>query len=120
MDGRRAAPSLSLPGHLANAVLVYVVTWRPTDASPLERESAVAARGRIAALAAAVVFAVHPPRVEAVAWASAFPYGLSLTLLLLALLAYLNYATLERPSKPMVMGAEPLLLTAYFSHNVSR
>ncbi len=97
---------LSLLGHLANAVLVYVVTWRLTDATALERESAVAARGRIAALAAAVVFAVHPLRVEPVAWASAFPYVLSLTLLLLALLAYLNYATLERPSKPMVIGAE--------------
>src|SRR5262249_39515109 len=92
--------SLSLLGHLANALLVYVVTWRLIDAAPLERESAVAACGRIAALAAAVLFAVHPLRVEPVAWASAFPYVLSLTLLLLALLAYLNYATLEFPSKP--------------------
>src|SRR5882724_10957083 len=87
---------LSLLGHLANAMLVYVLALRLVYTSPLERESGgVTSHGRIGALAAAVVFAVHPLRVEPVAWASAFPYVLSLTLLLLAFLSYLNYARVE-------------------------
>src|SRR5207248_340591 len=42
------------------------------------------------AITAAALFLVHPLQVEPVAWASAFPYVLSLTALLLALLAYVN------------------------------
>src|SRR5256885_1686870 len=44
----------------------------------------------VLALVAVAAFLVHPAQVEAVAWASAFPYVLSLTALLLALLAYLD------------------------------
>jgi tetratricopeptide (TPR) repeat protein len=77
--------ALSLAGHLVNGVLVYVVALRL-----VERAAMPQSQRRAAALLAAVVFAVHPLRVEPVAWASAYPYVLSLTLLLLALLAYLN------------------------------
>src|SRR5206468_7189603 len=49
---------------------------------------------RIAAAASAIVFALHPVQVEAVAWASAFPYVLSLGALLLAFVAYLNGRTI--------------------------
>ncbi len=78
---------LSLAGHVINGALVYLVTWR------LAEQGAVSlVRSRAAALIAAVAFAIHPVRVEAVAWASAFPYVLSLTALLLAFLAYLKYA----------------------------
>src|SRR5439155_88982 len=45
---------------------------------------------RVAALVAAVAFAVHPVRVEAVAWASAFPYVLSTAALLLAFSMYVR------------------------------
>jgi Flp pilus assembly protein TadD len=83
---------LSLLGHVANVVLVYVVARRLVDAAAFDRETgAPISHGRVAALAAPVVFAVHPLRVEPVAWASAFPYILSLTFLLLAFLAYLNH-----------------------------
>lgn len=78
---------LSLVGHVVNGVLVYFVTLRLT-----EKGAVRLSRSRAAALIAAVAFAIHPVRVEAVAWASALPYVLSTTALLLAFLAYLNYA----------------------------
>jgi protein O-mannosyl-transferase len=76
----------SLAGHVVNSLLLYLVVLRLTSLGGLE----VRSRG-IAALTASAVFAIHPLRVEAVAWASAFPYVLSLGALLLAFLAYLNY-----------------------------
>ena len=98
---------LSLLGHVANVVLVYVVARRLVDAATFDRERAARiAHVRVAALATAVMFAVHPLRVEPVAWASAFPYVLSLTFLLLAFLAYLNYAATSRssPAKWLVLS----------------
>jgi len=81
----RAFHALSLIGHLVNAALVYVVAWRLGSIAELDLR-----RRRIAALTASIAFAVHPVRVEAVAWASAFPYVLSLAGVLTAFLAYLN------------------------------
>ena len=77
--------ALSLTGHVVNSLLVYAVVLRLAQAgglAPLE--------GRVAACAGALAFSLHPLQVEAVAWASAFPYVLSLAALLLAFLAYLN------------------------------
>jgi Flp pilus assembly protein TadD len=76
---------LSLAGHLVNGVLVYALTRRLAETARLEPRQC-----RAAALVAAFAFLLHPAQVEAVAWASAFPYVLSLTALLLALLAYLH------------------------------
>jgi Flp pilus assembly protein TadD len=81
----------SLLVHVLNVALVYVVTWRLTSFAALEPRYRI-----IAAVVASMTFAVHPVRVEAVAWASAFPYELSLALLLLAFLAYLVYAVTSR------------------------
>lgn len=84
----RSAPAfhaLSLTGHLANAWLVYLLGRRLVDDSaltPIQR--------RAAALIAASIFLLHPSSVETVAWASAFPYVLSLGALLVSLLAYLD------------------------------
>lgn len=101
----RAFHALSLAGHLLNAVLVYFVGLRLAaltvqlrrrnpSTPPEGRANAGGLRGpQVAALTAALLFAVHPLRVEAVAWASAFPYVLSLGALLVAFLAYLASAT---------------------------
>ena len=77
--------ALSLAGHLINGWLVYIVTLRLVERAALDSR-----RRRVAAITAAALFLVHPLQVEPVAWASAFPYVLSLTALLLALLAYVN------------------------------
>jgi tetratricopeptide (TPR) repeat protein len=78
--------TLSLVGHVVNATLVYMVTRRLMLKAFLEPRTA-----SIAAAATALLFAVHPLRVEPVAWASAFPYVQSLTWLLVATLTYLRY-----------------------------
>jgi len=83
----KAFHGVSLLCHLVNAVLVYLVALRLTSLAGLDHRSR-----RIAAITASAAFAIHPVRVEAVAWASALPYVLSLSALLLAFLAYVNYA----------------------------
>src|SRR5262249_23532854 len=82
----RAFHTLSLIGPLVNATMVYLVTRRLTLDAALDRASA-----SVAAPATALLFAVHPMRVEPVAWASAFPYVESLFWLLAATLMYLRY-----------------------------
>ena len=56
---------------------------------------------RLGALAAALLFGLHPLRVEVVAWASAFPYVLALAFLLVSVLFYLLRQT------PRVAAGEP-------------
>jgi tetratricopeptide (TPR) repeat protein len=90
---------LSLLVHLLNAALVYLVCVRLQERSAhvfhlsRSRGTREPITFSVAAIVAAFTFAVHPIRVEAVAWASAFPYVLSLTFLLAAFLAYVNAAT---------------------------
>ena len=83
--------TLSLIGHVVNATLVYLVTRRLTFKASIESGKASLAAG-----ATALLFAVHPLRVEPVAWASAFPYIQSLTWLLVATLTYLQYTDASR------------------------
>lgn len=78
---------LSLIGHVINAALVYFLTRRLVSRAGLDPGHA-----RLTAAAASLLFAVHPLRVEPVAWASAFPYVLSLTWLLVATQAYVRYS----------------------------
>jgi tetratricopeptide (TPR) repeat protein len=90
----RAFHAISLFGHLVNGILIYMVAWRLTALAGLDGRT-----GRVAAAVTAVAFAVHPVRVEAVAWASAFPYVLSLAPLLLAFLLYLEHGSCTAPSR---------------------
>lgn len=86
----------SLLVHAVNALLVYTLTRRIASINAFEPRKA----GAIAAIAA-MMFAVHPLAVEPVAWASAFPYLVSLSLLILSFLAYLRYRQEERSRQQM-------------------
>jgi protein O-mannosyl-transferase len=77
--------ALGLALHVANGLVVFALTLRlvgTTSLGPRQR--------RAAAWLAAALFLLHPIAVEAVAWASAFPYLLSSFALLLSFLAYVN------------------------------
>jgi len=76
---------LSVLVHVANGFLVYMLMLQLTKSTRLDP-----GQRRAAALLAGLLFLVHPIQVEAVAWASAFPYVLSLLILLLSFMAYVN------------------------------
>jgi tetratricopeptide (TPR) repeat protein len=79
----------NIAAHIACVLLVYaaarvVLTRAVPEASATLRN--------VAAVAAALLFGLHPLRVEVVAWISAMPYALALAFLLASLLAYLRTA----------------------------
>ena len=109
--GLQPAPfhALSLATHAVVVALVYLTAVRlmhlggvPTD------------RARIGAVAGALLFGVHPLRVEPVAWASAFPYLAALACALLATLAYLasRIRLLAKGPRRSAAGARPLSFAA--------
>jgi tetratricopeptide (TPR) repeat protein len=75
--------------HGANAVLVFLLLWLLLQAWRPEPEAGAASRA-LAAGAGALLWAVHPLRVEVVAWASGRIYCQTTFFALLALLAYLR------------------------------
>jgi tetratricopeptide (TPR) repeat protein len=81
-----AVHTTALVLHAANALLLC---W--LIASLIDRGDGSAARWW-AALAASAIFAIHPLRVEPVAWASALPYLLSAAPLIGALLCWVRWA----------------------------
>ena len=76
---------LSLAAHLINGFLVFVLALQLARAAGLSD-----GRARFVAAVACFAFALHPLRVEPVAWASAMPYVVSLSMTLLAVIAYVN------------------------------
>ena len=102
-----AAHGLNVALHAICAALVCLVTWRVTrhgraeaghydDHGPAKAglydasDHGPAKAGHYVVVLAALVWAVHPLRVEPVAWASAMPYSLALLFALLATLAWLD------------------------------
>ncbi len=77
---------------LAHLVCVVMVCW--VSRRVLARSSPALGGPWLdgAALAAALLYGLHPLRVEPVAWVSALPYSLALALTLASLLAYLRAA----------------------------
>ena len=85
----RAFHAANIAAHVVCVLLVYaaaraVLTHAAPEASATLRNGA--------AVAAALLFGLHPLRVEVVAWISAMPYALALAFLLASLLAYLRTA----------------------------
>jgi protein O-mannosyl-transferase len=78
--------------HSVNALIFYFVCLRLLK---LSIPGAKDLPGRAAAAAAALLFAIHPLRVESVAWITERRDVLSAAFFLLTLLAYLNAATAE-------------------------
>ena len=93
---------ISLAFHLANGVLVFALAMRLAGRGEDGMTSSTGA------LCAAALFLLHPMAVEAVAWASAFPYVLSLFALLLSFLAYVD----RRPIVALALYAASLLTRA--------
>ena len=93
---------ISLAFHLANGVLVFALAMRLAGRGEDDMTSSTGA------LCAAALFLLHPMAVEAVAWASAFPYVLSLFALLLSFLAYVD----RRPIVALALYAASLLTRA--------
>jgi tetratricopeptide (TPR) repeat protein len=85
----------SLLIHAVNAVLVYVLV-----ASLLREAGARDGRVSLAALVGALFWAIHPLRVESVAWATARRDVLSGLFYLLAVLAYLRAVGARRRAAP--------------------
>jgi protein O-mannosyl-transferase len=87
-----AAHALNVGLHVLCAALVFVLARRLTATTAT-------------AIAAALLFAMHPLRVEVVAWASAMPYALALLFALLSLLVFLPGDGLCPCSTAIVLGA---------------
>lgn len=78
--------------HCANAVLVFLLIRRLLKCGTRNAERGIADPAGLDACAAlgALLWAVHPLRVEPVAWVTGLPYGLALMFLLTATLLYLR------------------------------
>ena len=95
----RAYHAVSLIGHVANAVVLWVLTRRFWNGWA-GRGGAVGNRSGEAGIVGTrgALYAVHPLRVEVVAWASCQPYLPSVLFAMLATLAYLSACDDHRPA----------------------
>jgi hypothetical protein len=85
---------VTLALHLANACLLFALARRLL--AHCDADLGAGLRPGAGALVAAGLFALHPMRVEVVAWASGQSYALAGSFFLLSLYAYLRYCELRR------------------------
>jgi tetratricopeptide (TPR) repeat protein len=105
--------------HCANAVLVYLLAMLLIDAAARRRNATIeAGKLRLAAAVAALIFAIHPLRVESVAWVTERRDVLSSCLLLATILFYLRAHRSE--SRPAVSSWMPLCLSLFALSLLSR
>lgn len=96
----------SLLLHLANALLLYGILLALIRRAADIESSRLLPQARIAAALGALFYALHPLRVEAVAWASCLPYPLAACLMLVAAFAYVRSCeALESARRWWRMGA---------------
>jgi Flp pilus assembly protein TadD len=100
----------SLLLHAANALLVYLVARRLLAAALPHRVSPIVISA--GAVVAGLLFAVHPQRVESVAWISDRATVLSGTFYLLAVLAYLRAVAASSGRRGTWWGAASLVAFA--------
>jgi Flp pilus assembly protein TadD len=105
--------------HAFNAVLFYFLAIRLLGAAFTEKRDISASSLRLAAAIAALLFGLHPLRVEVVAWATARGYVLSGTFFLLALLAYLASTERRGQVNPKVRGGRSYLIASVVCFAVS-
>ena len=79
----------NIAAHAVCVLLVYAAAGGVLIRAVPESSAAVR---NAAAFAAALLFGLHPLRVEVVAWISAMPYALALAFMLASLIAYLRTA----------------------------
>jgi tetratricopeptide (TPR) repeat protein len=99
---------LSLVAHATNVALVLLLGWALTARLPRGRGTPPPAMRSVACAAAALLFGLHPLRVEPVAWASAFPYLLSYGLAIGSLWLWLRW--LDDPRARWPAGSLALFL----------
>ena len=93
----RAYHLVSVVFHIVNALLLFLLTMRVVRIRLPEQAKNHQTSLAVAAALGAALFALHPLRVEVVAWASCQTYLPCVTFYLLSLLAYLNAHT--RPAR---------------------
>lgn len=98
--------------HLINVALLFVLAQKLVTRA--DGVMALGLRPKAAAFVGAGIFAVHPMRVEALAWASAQSYVLSGSFFLISLLVYLRYC--ERVVDAPERGGRGLLLLALMAY----
>jgi Flp pilus assembly protein TadD len=86
------APAFHAASIAAHVVCVLLVYATALVVLPYTAPQASATLRHGAAVAAALLFGLHPLRVEVVAWISAMPYALALAFLLASFIAYLRTA----------------------------
>jgi protein O-mannosyl-transferase len=111
---------VSIVLHVANSLGLYVLALSLLGRCRPEAWKSRRAGYPMSAGLATALYAVHPLRVEVVAWASCQPYLLSALFSILAVLAYLRAFRMgHSPEWPWIAGSFVLFVAALLSKSVS-